>query len=627
MTPPERKPLQKSFMKIEESETELMHAKFITAFKVAICNQPYTSFSGELELLERVGASKNLTTRFSSDKSCAEFIKYIAKDIRDNLATNIRKGFFFSILCDGCTDSASLEEEIVYVRYLTDENQPRTVFLCISSVEKPDAEHIFDHLCDSIKNYVGVDDLKGLIAFVADGASVNFGVRNGVYRRFCELMPETVGIHCLAHRFELAIRDGGKKSSVVQEFSDLCQLIYKLYKSSSVQKEALKTTCSTHNIAFNSPENVMGTRWISHRSRAVTVLKKLWKPLVVHTTQIVEGIGSKRAEILGKAKKINNTLTNLKIVIALPVVQEILEILQSISLALQESSYIMSCAQSRIKATLRLLKRFNIEEKVEESAKTIDLEEFEFKGETVRLGRGENIEKCKGAIVNDLTQFLKDSISTIEERFGDVLRDQDSVCENVQVFNVSKWPSKNSVKFEEYGDEKIEKLSEHFRRTLDNAGFKTSMCQVEWPQFKKSVLELHEKGQDTVSFLTRMLTVHKDIYPNICALLAIVMVLPVSTADAERGFSLMKRIKTDWRASLTPSSLSNLMTVKLSKVKLDKFVPDSAYGKWLADGRRVLDPKKYARKIVQVPQKALISSDISDSETDQDTESDGDDDD
>ena len=57
--------------------------------------------------------------------------------------------------------------------------------------------------------------------------------------------------------------------------------------------------------------------------------------------------------------------------------------------------------------------------------------------------------------------------------------------------------------------------------------------------------------KNTLNILSRVLDSKLEL-PNICALLQIVLVLPVSTADPEWRFSVMKRIKTDWRCSLTP---------------------------------------------------------------------------
>ena len=614
-TPKAQRPLVKAFNK-DDPDHNAMLKKFTTAFKVAIYNQTYKSFKGELQLLEICGNCPNMTNRFASDKACAEFISYIAKDFNESLAKDIRDGQFFTVLCDGSTDCASLEEEIVYVRYLTVENKPKTSFLCVCDVDAPNAENIFKHLCSNLKERIGIQNFSGLVAFVADGASVNFGVQNGIYRKFLDILPETVGIHCFAHRFELAIRDGGRDCILIDELSDLLQRIFRYYKTSSVQKASLKKSCETHNVKFQSPVNVQGTRWISHRSRALTTMKQMWKPIVVQVSQILAGVGSKRPEIQGKAQKILYDMTNFKLLVALPVLEDIFVILENISLALQESSYIIACAQNRIKSTVKSLKKINVEEKVDQSIRNLDLKNMVYQDQRIRLDRGASIETSSAAVVKNISKFLLNSVSTIEKRFKDILTDEDSVLENAQVFNIKKWPKEDRKKLENYGDNKIENLAKHFETTLQKSGFKASMCLVEWPDFKKSVSEQYESS-NLVDFYGLMISLHKETYPNICALLTIILVLPISTADPERGFSLMKRIKTDWRASLTPRSLSNLMTTKLRNIKLEDFNPEAAYSLWLSDGRRILNPMKYKRKKTRKQDQSL-----SESESETESESD-----
>ena len=69
---------------------------------------------------------------------------------------------------------------------------------------------------DYYKGFLGDDDLdlatSGWIGAGADGASVNFGVRNGMMAQLRNEIPWLVAVHCVAHRLELAIKDAFKNS-------------------------------------------------------------------------------------------------------------------------------------------------------------------------------------------------------------------------------------------------------------------------------------------------------------------------------------------------------------------------------------------------------------------------------
>ena len=77
----------------------------------------------------------------------------------------------------------------------------------------------------------------------------------------------------------------------------------------------------------------------------------------------------------------------------------------------------------------------------------------------------------------------------------------------------------------------------------------------------------------------------RDKCPSVVALIDMVLSLPASSAEAERGFSLMKIIKTDWRSRLTDDSVSDLMTIKFDSPDVKDFDPQPAIDVWLLKKR------------------------------------------
>ena len=62
-------------------------------------------------------------------------------------------------------------------------------------------------------------------------------------------------------------------------------------------------------------------------------------------------------------------------------------------------------------------------------------------------------------------------------------------------------------------------------------------------------------------------------YPNLFALMDLVLTLPASTAECERGFSAMKVLKSNQRSSLNGDTLSDLLMVKLHSAEISSFDP------------------------------------------------------
>ena len=70
--------------------------------------------------------------------------------------------------------------------------------------------------------------------------------------------------------------------------------------------------------------------------------------------------------------------------------------------------------------------------------------------------------------------------------------------------------------------------------------------------------------------------VFNDKCPAILSLIDLILSLPSSSVEAERGFSLMKLIKTNWKSQLKDTTLSDLMVMKLESNPINTFDPNDA---------------------------------------------------
>eukprot|EP00733_Pompholyxophrys_punicea_P000635 Pompholyxophrys_punicea_v1_NODE_204_length_2775_cov_14.624265.p2 type:complete len:152 gc:universal NODE_204_length_2775_cov_14.624265:1957-2412(+) len=71
-----------------------------------------------------------------------------------------------------------------------------------------------------------------------------------------------------------------------------------------------------------------------------------------------------------------------------------------------------------------------------------------------------------------------------------------------------------------------------------------------------------------------------SIYPNIAFLMKVYTVLTLQSADCERGFSAMKRIKTAFRNRLSNKTLEQLMYISVNGPSLEKFDFQKAVSVW-----------------------------------------------
>ena len=115
-------------------------------------------------------------------------------------------------MCDGSTDSAVLEQELVYVRYING-GIPVNKYLSIVTLKAGDAADIYDGI-DAAFELAGFNPAEWreqIVGFGADGAAVIFGKRQGVATLLKKDVPHVVEVYCVAHRLELGILDAMKE--------------------------------------------------------------------------------------------------------------------------------------------------------------------------------------------------------------------------------------------------------------------------------------------------------------------------------------------------------------------------------------------------------------------------------
>ena len=70
------------------------------------------------------------------------------------------------------------------------------------------------------------------------------------------------------------------------------------------------------------------------------------------------------------------------------------------------------------------------------------------------------------------------------------------------------------------------------------------------------------------------------MYPCLSKLACIALILPISTAECERSFSAMKRVKTELHNRLITTTLDHLLRISISGPDLKDYDFDRAVDEW-----------------------------------------------
>lgn len=83
---------------------------------------------------------------------------------------------------------------------------------------------------------------------------------------------------------------------------------------------------------------------------------------------------------------------------------------------------------------------------------------------------------------------------------------------------------------------------------------------------------------------------YKGHYNNILSLIELLLTLPASSAEVERGFSQLKMLKSNLRSRLGEGLLNNLLAIKLLSCDISTFDAQLAIHLWSKQGTRAKRP-------------------------------------
>ena len=228
---------------LNEQDLERTKKKFQIAYYIAKEELPIVKFSTMLDLEERLGV--DVGTAYCNNNSGGVFIDYINESIAEKLKQKLAKAHFYSVLTDGSTDSAMSENEAVFVVHFDpdppgcDRVEVVVSFLKLNFLQTAGATGIVESIKESFK-VVSIDDLfHKLVGFGADGANVNKGNKEGVKAILRRENPWLNFGWCVAHRFELSLKDS-LQGTVFDEIDEVILRMHYLYKKAPKKLRQLK---------------------------------------------------------------------------------------------------------------------------------------------------------------------------------------------------------------------------------------------------------------------------------------------------------------------------------------------------------------------------------------------------
>ena len=452
-----------------------------------------------------------------------------------------------------------------------------------------------------------------MIAFGADGTNSNSGEVGVAITALKEEFGEWIAfIWCVSHRLELGIKDA-LVGTVFDDIEDLLLNVYLLYKKSPKKLRELQVIHDSYKeiaefeIGSLKPKRASGTRWVAHKLNAMTVLLDKYGIFVQHLENMSVDKTYKakdRAKFTGYLRKWKHA----RYPVLLCLFIELLSPVKLLSLAFQKEDVDIVNVVSSIEKTNKQLDKLLDREFTQyptfirfksklrnEEEKTVIYQGTSLNGFDDAVNNAENKRKQLTGLIRD---FMR---KRLEANELDILKSA------AVLLNTEAWQND-----EEFGTDHIRKIYDHFKIPLQSAGIDGTVDDVvdEWRELVEyAVTYLNVDSSSYLKTWYKLYNSSRQLnWGRVLLLVELIMCLPISNAVVERLFSLLKRIKTKQRCSLSNVRTAQLIRVCLEGPPLDQFDATKHVENWWGETRRRI-PQGKRKRYAPRKEKAKIEQD------------------
>ena len=382
------------------------------------------------------------------------------------------------------------------------------------------------------------------------------GSKSGVATRLKESFPQLIVWHCLNHRIELAVTDSIEQIEGCFPMISFFKKIYSIYSTSPKRCRELHEIAEDLEMQVKKIGKIFSIRWVASSYRTVNAVWSNYPALHRHFQEVSTSPDTKSAERY-TYKGLANKLATTEFVEDLALLKDCLGQLSILSLNLQNEQTTYDMASRNIQWTLNALKKIkkSVSDGKYKFSNIVDESSPTFKG--VSLSEYKSRHEYNSF---DHSRFMQTLIENIESRTTN--QSQRNQLAEFEILNPDKWPINIEAPWLE-GEEILLNICQTF--SINTTGIIESFREfVDNPRTSNDVMK-------------------KKVFNGLINL------IPISSAAAERGFSVMNLVCTDLRSSIKISNVAAQMFISINGPPTHLWNPERALRKWLTRHRSALD--------------------------------------
>ena len=527
---------------------------------IALHNLPFQAADHLTDLVPSMFPDSKIAADFSSKHTktksiiCDALDPYFKKPVLDLL-----KSGYFNLMCDESNEKGDQCKLLTILVRFFDSSKDFVVTRHLETVGITDftAEGIFLALKDVLEQYC--IPLTNVMSFTSDTCNVMKGARGGVIAKLRSVQPKILDVHCICHLVNLCVKSAVK--SLPLKIDDLLVDVYYHFRNSVNRMTSLHQFAEFCCVEYKCVLKHCETRWLSLR-RAISRTLDMWDPLLSYFTSHEE------VDKPGKVKTIFTLMNKPSTKLWLCFLSSTLAVFDKFNILFQISS--TSTIHKLYGESVRLLSTvlgFFIKPDVIRKHSD-DLTKLKFHDTSTHLS---DDEVFIGDSATALSIHLSDNEGEVLNEFykGVIQFYERFVQKQLQKFNfksqllhiLSFLDPANTLDIKQCTFDQIEDiLPICFDKTavkLEHREFVVD-CGVDCSENNAVQFWLN------VYNMKSPMGVYK--YRNLATIALTLLSIPASNADCERVFSHVRRIKTDFRSSLSTETISSLIGCHFNKI-------------------------------------------------------------
>lgn len=480
---------------------------------------------------------------YRSERFVQEIVLALGEVLVRKFRAALKNSPFFVLMIDETTDVAVLKQLVIYARYITDSGV-QTRFLGMLNIPDGTALTIVEAVTKFCDDW-NLDINQKLCGLGSDGASVMLGRRGGVATLLKARVPFMIANHCVAHRLALACGQASNEVPYLRKFKAILDQLYRFYDNSPVRTAGLHGIQEVLNEPSLKLSQAKDVRWLSHE-KAVNNLRKCLSAVIIS----LEREATERTCV--EAHGLAVFVQKYEFVATLFMLSDVLPPLAQLSRAFQTENIDFSMVRPLVAATISTIQ--TLKDHPGEHFKSLpdalrDLQKFNISNPSS--------EQRERYVVNIYKKYMSTLVQHLESRFPDV-----GLIEAFSIFDVKSLPE-DPVQCQSAGTTHLDTLCAHYG---PHGVIAADSLKPEYPLFVNSVKADDRLGKLSTREVMEALVENNTLqamFPNLAKIAAIGLLLPMSTADCERGFSALQRIKTNLRNRLSNRILNNLLLISI----------------------------------------------------------------